>query len=961
MIDFFKKTILLFMFVCVFFANFAFSAEEYAIAFYAITELGQVKKSLDEAATWKNIPLPDKKTPVTMAATEENELYVWYADRKTAMTPDSGISWIKNPTNSLADAAPEIPYTITDDTVIWRDNKRIVLGFTPKCFLICRQDKMYLPFDELTDAIDIDVTIPNPPKPPPQIPTNKPPVKPPTPPKPEPPVVTNTVPVNTNTNWQDIDLTDDNLNMSITNIANHPISVDPLPPPNPPKPPVSTNESVKPIPQPIPEPKPDVPVIVVPPQDDPGQHETPDQGSQEQTQPSQQEEQQPTVPIQSLGGIKAVTHEDTNKWDGVSLDTIHFKLNMHSAEWINSKLVSINETISNRYATLVSMLNIQSNAFDAKLVQQYNDLTLQIEQKYTELVEALNTQSEEFTQKLTNQYNVLNTKIEEQGETFTQMLNSQYSILDARIVENYNRISEIRDLLDERDGVLRELIESRTQELDRELLEKYGELDRRITGNYNELLDMIRHIPGGGGSMSIIGASGPDAEDVTYYNITTLKFDKTTGFTVSETDPNTVEISLGSSWTELIPDLPGQEISMNYRGYYESGREYNARSIVSYTVNSQMKYWVAEHNTTGVPGESPDWADITYNFRPSGEEKLAIKAVPANQTGTYWDYTSTNKDEKTFVIGINTSGETSSEITVAGLPSPMGRYKNGDVIPAGTSFNDIITQLLTVATPPVYTNPVFTVSLINCEAGVVEYGKQFFNGPEAKFNFKVWDAGMPNAWSLAVSSSENDWMDYGYGSDFEYSFDTSGTTVASLTRALLSISSIKSKTTITSIVCYNEGDVKNDSFGNPYPAGHVLASCMTNKLTITPSRYIYYAAQQDWQAVDTEATVKRLGNKFLYNSQASTVITVDQGTKQVTIAIPLSKIERLTSMVHKSNSMDVQTELINNPQVTVSDPISILPETGESSPNDSYIVYIYRLSTALDDSGTITVKYKAVQ
>ena len=464
---------------------------------------------------------------------------------------------------------------------------------------------------------------------------------------------------------------------------------------------------------------------------------------------------------------------------------------------------------------------------------------------------------------------------------------------------------------------------------------------------------------GGDGSITVVGAAGPEETDRTFMNISTLKFDKEAGFTVSEDGQNAVEVSLGSSWTELIPDLPGQELSGNYRGEYETGKEYNTGSIVLHRGNdSSLKYWKALHGTTSIPGESSDWEDITTNFRPSGEEKLAIKAVPAKQTGTYWDYLSTNKNEKTFVIGVASGGETVSDITVTGLPSPIGSLTNGTVIPAGKQFQWVLEKMLRAAVPPVYTNPVFNLALDNCESGVIEYGR-LFSHPAAILRFKQNNAGLPLTWSLSISSSVDDWSISGYGSDFTYDFEG-----AMLSRNLATLGEIKYKTTISAAVCYDEGEILNDSFGNPYPETHIMAGCTNRSLTITPSRYIYYAADSNWHVVNTEETVKRLAKKFLYASQGSTVIDVSKGTKQVTIAIPLSKIEKLTSMIHKSNSMDVQTELITdppNPQVTILGPITVIPETGVNSENDSYNIYTYRLSTALDDSGTITIKYKTAQ
>ena len=155
------------------------------------------------------------------------------------------------------------------------------------------------------------------------------------------------------------------------------------------------------------------------------------------------------------------------------------------------------------------------------------------------------------------------------------------------------------------------------------------------------------------GGVNIIGANSPEDEDVLYEGVKILKFDKDTGFSVSPTNQSEVMIKMNSAWTELIPDLNGQEFSPDYSGEWDIDTDYKIGNIISY--NSE--YWICKEANKGKqPDESNKWIKLG-NLKPQGEEKLSIKVVESDEPGTYWDYSHTNKNEKTFYIGVGPGGE----------------------------------------------------------------------------------------------------------------------------------------------------------------------------------------------------------------------------------------------------------------------------------------------------------------
>jgi hypothetical protein len=110
--------------------------------------------------------------------------------------------------------------------------------------------------------------------------------------------------------------------------------------------------------------------------------------------------------------------------------------------------------------------------------------------------------------------------------------------------------------------------------------------------------------------ITVYGSTNAESDYIEYTNATSLKFDQDSGFTViPDEESNALKVSLGSAWTTLIPDIP---------------------SIY----------------TNAETGEVITHAPM----RPSGEEMIHISVVQTNETGTFWDYEHTNKNEKTFLF-----------------------------------------------------------------------------------------------------------------------------------------------------------------------------------------------------------------------------------------------------------------------------------------------------------------------
>lgn len=403
---------------------------------------------------------------------------------------------------------------------------------------------------------------------------------------------------------------------------------------------------------------------------------------------------------------------------------------------------------------------------------------------------------------------------------------------------------------------------------------------------------------GGSGSISIIGAVGQDDDDVTHSNISKIKFDKSSGFTVNDNGPNEVEISLGSAWTELIPDFTNE---------------------------------------------------IYPNLKPSGEEKLSIKAVSANQTGTYWDYENTNKNEKTFFIGINANGETVDDITVS---SPIGKYANGDTIPQGTSINEVLTKMLTKKQALI--NPTLSIFPVNFSSGLIEYKSKIPSNAYIGLDWSQNDAG---SYTNVIYKLDNvvkmeSYHVLPYINDIKNDFDS-----------LLSTKTTPFTASVT--FQYKEGPVKDPD----YPSERIPAGSLTKTFTMTPARYLYSGTSHIRYDITTPGEVIALSGKRLVTTgtrgSRSFQIECPVGTIQVDIAVPLFYVPKpnesslpVSKVLFKSVSMPIESDITDQ---LVYREISSVPPENEENPEDvpmnKYGVCTLKSTEAFTGAAIVTVYY----
>lgn len=188
----------------------------------------------------------------------------------------------------------------------------------------------------------------------------------------------------------------------------------------------------------------------------------------------------------------------------------------------------------------------------------------------------------------------------------------------------------------------------------------------------------------------------------------------------------------------------------------------------------------------------------------------------------------TSKDIVTY---IDNSKVTAQEFTVRGVD--QGVYSDNTVIPAGTSLETIIRNMLQKVVPPVYVQPTLAISTSTSPL-VYEYG----------YGIKP---------VLDLIWTKND---AGNATTFRYKQD--GVTINTISGSspsaiVLDEFELTTATTFTADADYGTGAQKNDNFGNPsgtpISAGTVNAG---NSITFTPLYSRYWGVSSSANITDAE-------------------------------------------------------------------------------------------------------------
>lgn len=443
------------------------------------------------------------------------------------------------------------------------------------------------------------------------------------------------------------------------------------------------------------------------------------------------------------------------------------------------------------------------------------------------------------------------------------------------IVTNAKAISDLEERHAEDVGDLRD---------DITLLEDWcqsnsDDIDDIQTNAIPDILDQL--------GVTVYGALNADGEYIEYTNARALQFDKDSGFTVQSGGTNdSLLVSLGSAWTVLHPDI----LLTNDQG------------------------------------------EVVGPFKPSGEEQLRVSVTTGvSRTGTFWGDGATNKNEKTFFIGLGSDlvdnidynhVYVTDDITVRGIPYPIGQYSNGSQITNGTPLRSVFLKMFTKAIPPTYTAPKLSVSSVKVPANMTyEYGTSFV-GVVVTNSFTQNDAGGVISHTYATNTT------------IVATHDTTNVVDSCSFEPFNAISTV----TFSSSVSYEQGPVKQDSEGHDYEQGRIPAGTISSSFSIYVSRYLWYDTKTVPVFVETNTAVKALSSKGFVSNNKNLTIALPRGTRQTIIAIPGNFTLTYAHLKTEFTDMSVLSDLEMH---TVDNVTCINTYSGNEDGGLTYKVYSY--------------------
>ena len=254
----------------------------------------------------------------------------------------------------------------------------------------------------------------------------------------------------------------------------------------------------------------------------------------------------------------------------------------------------------------------------------------------------------------------------------------------------------------------------------------------------------------------------------------------------------------------------------------------------------------------------------------------------------------------------------------------QGIYNNGETIPAGTSLETVIKNMLQREIPATYTQPA--VSLSASGATTQEFGTNI--SATLTGSFSRGDAGALTA----------------------YRVKEDGTTVqtGAAVAAYAAAFQLTANKSFVAEADYAAGSQKNNNMGapsgTPIPAGTKTSSAVT----FTPARGSFYGADTQTSAAATSDQVRAVrATPVLGLANGSTfAISIPVGTRRITIAYPAT-LRELTSVSY--------VEAGNAPVKDTFTEASVNVEGANGSTAVAYRVYTYTPAIAFGSAATYNV------
>jgi hypothetical protein len=244
-------------------------------------------------------------------------------------------------------------------------------------------------------------------------------------------------------------------------------------------------------------------------------------------------------------------------------------------------------------------------------------------------------------------------------------------------------------------------------------------------------------------------------------------------------------------------------------------------------------------------------ANSTYTTVQSNSAAWGNGSSDVSTLSGKWESASSLVQAQSANWGSTASGTLTYELSV--IDTTQGLYKNGDLIPVGTSIENILINMLKTSVPPTYTSPTLSVA---------------YGSPTVVATYEVGDT--ISSFTITPTFNAND---SGGSTGFVYFKDASNLGTGS--SKVVSSFQINSSTTLQVSAGYSQGAIKNDNLGNPYPTGRINSGSITSTATLNVL-YPYF-----WGKSNTLPTAASIASD-IQNGSANKVLASASGTVSVT-------------------------------------------------------------------------------
>lgn len=230
------------------------------------------------------------------------------------------------------------------------------------------------------------------------------------------------------------------------------------------------------------------------------------------------------------------------------------------------------------------------------------------------------------------------------------------------------------------------------------------------------------------------------------------------------------------------------------------------------------------------------------------------------------------------------------------IQTSIGSYSDGMFISGGTLVTDVIKRMLQKQVPPVYLSPIVSATW-GSTAGLYEIGAPI------------------SAFTIVPTFTQRDGgalIGYTY---FKDGADNGGSNMAGF--------AAKASTTFSVTAQYAQGPIKNDSLGEPYPAGRIEAGTTSASFTTTSIYPWYYfkTSNASFTIDDMKAAIQNgTAVKVTANSNGTIIVPFNVSAQHIGVAYPAASQTKTNYWSSNSDLggiesvfLPVQTSSISSP------------------------------------------------